>query len=78
MILCSLDELEAEAPPLVEAVWAVSNSPLAHVTGKGVTAAAQVRTLACLTRVHRAAPGLLQCWFIPGVDKLRRWEKRRF
>jgi hypothetical protein len=38
----SLDELEADAPPLVEAVWAVSNSPIAHAAGKGVTAAAKV------------------------------------
>ncbi len=58
--LRSLDELETEASPLVEAVWAVSNSPIAHVTGKGVTAAAQVRSLACLTPVDPAAPGLLQ------------------
>ena len=60
--LCSLDELETEASPLVEAVWAVSNSPIAHVTGKGVTAAAQVRSLACLTSVHPAAPGWPQAW----------------
>ena len=38
----SLDELEADAPPLVEAVWAVSNSPIAHAAGRGVTVAAKV------------------------------------
>ena len=51
----SLDELETEASPLVEAVWAVSNSPIAHVTGKGVTAAAQVCTLVLLRVVSRTA-----------------------
>ena len=40
----SLDELEADAPPLVEAVWAVSNSPIAHAAGKGVTVAAKVQS----------------------------------